>query len=53
LLVDDLPEMRERVTGSLRDEFDIVGPAHNGQQAIKAAAAPELLESRLAEPASR
>ena len=37
LLADDLPEVRERVTELLRCDFDIVGTAQNGQQAVEAA----------------
>ena len=38
LLADDLPEMRQRVTELLSDDFDIVGSAQNGAQALEAAA---------------
>lgn len=45
LRVDELPEMRVRVPGLLRDEFDIVGSAQNGHQATEEAAAldPDLI----------
>jgi DNA-binding NarL/FixJ family response regulator len=38
LLADDLPEILEMVTYLLRDDFDIVGYAQDGEEAIKAAA---------------
>jgi CheY-like chemotaxis protein len=37
LLADDLPEMLETVTQLLRDDFEIVGYAQDGEEAIKAA----------------
>jgi DNA-binding NarL/FixJ family response regulator len=37
LLADDLPEVLERVTRLLRNDFDIVGCAQNGEDAIEAA----------------
>ena len=37
LLADDLPEVHLKVTELLRDDFDIVGFAYDGQQAIEAA----------------
>ena len=37
LLVDDLPEMLEAVTQLLRDDFEIVGYAQDGEEAIKSA----------------
>jgi DNA-binding NarL/FixJ family response regulator len=37
LLADDLPEMSEKVTQPLRDDFEIVGSAVDGEDAIKAA----------------
>ena len=45
LLADDLPEMLETVTQLLRDDFEIVGYAQDGEEAIKAATAynPDLL----------
>ena len=45
LLADDLPEIRERLAELLRDNFDIVGSAQNGQQAMEVATRlnPELL----------
>src|ERR1700745_4246056 len=45
LLADDLPEMLETVTHLLRDDFDIVGYAQDGEDAIKAATTlnPDLL----------
>jgi DNA-binding NarL/FixJ family response regulator len=38
LLADDYREMLDRVTQLLREEFDIVGSAHDGGQALEAAA---------------
>jgi len=45
LLADDAPEMLERITQLLRDGFDIVGRAHNGEEALQAAASldPDLV----------
>src|SRR5215470_5244721 len=45
LLADDLPEMLEKVTQLLEDDFEIVGYAQDGEEAIKAAATlnPDLL----------
>ena len=45
LLADDLPEILETVTQLLRDDFEIVGYAHDGEEAIKAATTlnPDLL----------
>jgi DNA-binding NarL/FixJ family response regulator len=45
LLADDLPEMLETVTQLLRDDFEIVGYAQGGEDAIKAATTynPDLL----------
>ena len=45
LLVDDLSQFLEKVTYILRDEFDIVGYAQDGEEAIKAASTlnPDLL----------
>ena len=45
LLADDYPEMLDKVTHLLRGEFDIVGSAHDGGQALEAAARlnPDLL----------
>src|ERR1700739_2211818 len=45
LLADDLPEMLETGTQLLRDHFVIVGYAHTGEEAIKAAVTcdPDLL----------
>ncbi len=45
LLADDLPEMLETVTLLLRDDFEIVGYAQDGEDAIKAAMTcdPDLL----------
>ena len=45
LLADDLPEMLETVTQLLRDDFEIVGYAQDGEEAIKAATTlnPDLL----------
>ncbi|HKS73215.1 MAG TPA: response regulator transcription factor [Terriglobales bacterium] len=45
LLADDYREMLDRVTQLLREEFDIVGSAHDGGQALEAAARlnPDLL----------
>jgi DNA-binding NarL/FixJ family response regulator len=37
LLADDLPEMLQKVTQLLQDDFDVVGSAQNGQEAIEAA----------------
>jgi CheY-like chemotaxis protein len=37
LLADDLPEMLEAVTLLLWDDFEIVGYAQDGEEAIKAA----------------
>jgi CheY-like chemotaxis protein len=37
LLADDLPGMLETVTLLLRDDFEIVGYAEDGEDAIKAA----------------
>lgn len=34
LLADDLPEMLERSTQLLRNDFDIVARAQNGQEAL-------------------
>lgn len=44
-LADDLRDIRERVKELLKKDFDIVGSAHNGQEAIQAATVlnPELL----------
>ena len=38
VVADDMPEMRESVTQLLRHDFDIVGSAQNGEEAIEAAA---------------
>ena len=45
LLADDLPEMLETVTQLLRDDFEIVGYAQDGEEAIKAVSKlnPDLL----------
>ena len=45
LLADDLPEMLEKVTQLLRDDFDIVGYARNGEEALQLAASldPDLV----------
>ena len=45
LLADDLPGMLETVTQLLRNEFEIVGYAQDGEDAIKAAMTlnPDLL----------
>jgi DNA-binding NarL/FixJ family response regulator len=45
LIADDLAEMLETVTQLLRDEFEIVGYAQDGEEAIKAATTlnPDLL----------
>ena len=45
VLADDLPEMLEKVTQLLKDDFDVVGSAQNGQEAIEAAKTfnPDLL----------
>ena len=45
LIADDLPEIRTRVTELLRHDFNIVGIAHNGQEAIEATSAlsPDLV----------
>lgn len=45
VLADDLPEMLETVTQLLRDDFEIVGYAQDGEEAIKAATTlnPDLL----------
>jgi len=45
LLADDLPEMLETLTQLLRDHFEIVGYAQDGEEAIKAATTynPDLL----------
>jgi len=37
LLADDLPEVHLKVAELLRDDFDIVGSAYDGEQAIEAA----------------
>lgn len=44
-LADDLRDIRERVKELLKKDFDIVGSAQNGQEAIQAATVlnPELL----------
>jgi DNA-binding NarL/FixJ family response regulator len=38
VVADDMPEMLESVTQLLRRDFDIVGSAQNGEEAIEAAA---------------
>jgi len=45
LLADDMPEMVESVTQLLRRDFDVVGYAENGEEAIEAIAHlnPDLL----------
>lgn len=45
LVADDLPEMCEKVAHLLQHEFDVVGSAQNGHQAIEAAGAldPDIL----------
>ena len=45
LLADDLPEMLQKAAQLLQDDFDVVGFAQNGQEAIEAAEAldPDLL----------
>lgn len=45
VLADDLPEMLRRVTQLLQDDFDVVGSAQNGQEAMEAAETlhPDLL----------
>jgi DNA-binding NarL/FixJ family response regulator len=45
LLADDMPEMVESVTQLLRRDFDVVGYAENGEEAIEAIADlnPDLL----------
>jgi DNA-binding NarL/FixJ family response regulator len=45
LLADDLPEMLETVTQLLQDDFEIVGYAQDGEEAIKSAKTlnPDLL----------
>jgi DNA-binding NarL/FixJ family response regulator len=45
LLADDLPEVHEKLIQLLRHDFDIVGSAHDGEQAIEAAKTlnPDLL----------
>ena len=45
LLADDYPQMLDKVTQLLRGEFDIVGSAHDGAQALEAATRlnPDLL----------
>jgi DNA-binding NarL/FixJ family response regulator len=45
LLADDMPEMVESVTQLLRRDFDVVGYAENGEEAIEAMAHlnPDLL----------
>ena len=45
VLADDLPEMLEKVTQLLKDDFDVVGSAQNGQEAMEAAKTfnPDLL----------
>lgn len=45
LLADDLPEMLERATQLLRNDFDIVARAQNGQEALDGAVSlnPDLL----------
>jgi len=45
LLIDDIPEILEKIAYLLRDDCDIVGYAKNGEEAIKAAVAlsPDLL----------
>jgi DNA-binding NarL/FixJ family response regulator len=45
LLADDLPEMLEAVTQLLREDFEIVGYAQDGEEAIRAATTcnPDLL----------
>jgi DNA-binding NarL/FixJ family response regulator len=45
LLADDLPEVHEKLTQLLRHDFDIVGSAYDGEQAIEAAKTlnPDLL----------
>ena len=39
VVADDLPEIRDKVAQLLRDDFDVVGSAQNGEEAIEAAAA--------------
>ena len=45
VLADDLPEVLQKVTQLLKDDFDIVGSAQNGREAIEVAKAfnPDLL----------
>lgn len=45
LLADDLPEMLEKVAQLLRDDFEIVGYAQDGETAVEAATTlnPDLL----------
>ena len=45
LLADDLPEVLQRVAQLLKDDFEVVGFAQNGREAIEAAKAldPDLL----------
>jgi DNA-binding NarL/FixJ family response regulator len=45
LVTDDLPEMLETVTQLLRDDFEIVGYAQDGEEAIRSATTlnPDLL----------
>ena len=45
VLADDLPEMLRKVTQLLQDDFDVVGSAQNGQEAMEAAKTlnPDLL----------
>lgn len=45
VLADDLPEMLQKVTQLLQNDFDVVGSAQNGQEAIEAAKTlnPDLL----------
>ena len=52
VLADDWPEILEEITRLLRDEFDIVDLARNGEEALKAVASldPDLVTFDISMP---
>ena len=52
ILADDLPKVHEKVAAVLRDTFEIVGNAYNGEQAIEAATTlnPDILITDISMP---